>query len=86
MRNVIEKIGAFLHRVNYKGVLMAVVSGVVGVLIAAGVITPEQKVDIMENAEYILGLLVAIGAVRAGKDVKRYKKEIEDVERDRGVR
>lgn len=73
MKNATKKVRHFLYRINYKGVLMAVVSGVLGVLIAMDVITPEQQASIMGNAEYILGLLVAIGAVRAGTDVKRYK-------------
>lgn len=74
MKNFVQKVADFFNKFRYKGVLTAVVAGVLGVMIAMNVITPEQQEAIMSNVEYILGLLAALGLVRAGKDVQDYKK------------
>lgn len=69
-----QKVKDFFNKFRYKGVLTAVVAGVLGVLIAMNIITPEQQEVIMGHVEYILGMLAALGLLRAGKDVQDYKK------------
>jgi uncharacterized membrane protein len=70
-----QKLKKVLSKFKYRGVLMAVITGVLGILVALGVIGPEAKETILDNAGMILTGLVAIGVIRAGADVKKAKKE-----------
>ena len=71
------KVKSILNKFAYRGVVMAVVSGVLGVLIAMGVIDQSTKVLVMENAELVLGFLVAIGLIRTRNHVKEHKHDVQ---------